>query len=126
MKLRIKGDSIRLRLTRREVEQLNSEGVVEAAVHFGGTTPPLVYRVKTSHDSAVSTAFDGRQLTISIPFSVADDWISSEQVGIEAFQTIDENQSLRILVEKDFACLTKREGEDESDAYPHPATAAFC
>jgi hypothetical protein len=27
---------------------------------------------------------------------------------------------LGILVEKDFACLAPREGEDESDMYPHP------
>jgi hypothetical protein len=27
---------------------------------------------------------------------------------------------LRILVEKDFACLAPREGEDESDMFPNP------
>jgi hypothetical protein len=27
---------------------------------------------------------------------------------------------LRIVVEKDFACLTAREGEDESDNFPNP------
>jgi hypothetical protein len=28
--------------------------------------------------------------------------------------------SLRITLEKDFACLAPREGEDESDNFPHP------
>jgi hypothetical protein len=27
---------------------------------------------------------------------------------------------LKILVEKDFACLTKRAGVDDVDTYPHP------
>jgi hypothetical protein len=30
---------------------------------------------------------------------------------------------LKILVEKDFACLAPREGEDESDMFPHPKAA---
>jgi hypothetical protein len=28
--------------------------------------------------------------------------------------------SLQILVEKDFACLTPRKGEDDGDAFPNP------
>ena len=31
-----------------------------------------------------------------------------------------DGDKLRILVEKDFVCLTGREDEDESDMYPHP------
>jgi hypothetical protein len=34
---------------------------------------------------------------------------------------------LNILVEKDFACLAPRAGEDERDMYPHPnADEAQC
>ena len=68
MKLRIRDNSIRLRLTRAEVMQ----------------------------------------------------WAASEQVSIAADETLDDGESLKILVEKDFACLAPREGEDESDRYPHP------
>ncbi len=39
-------------------------------------------------------------------------------------QLLDDGSMLDILVEKDFACLTKREGEDESDMYPHPEAGA--
>ncbi len=28
--------------------------------------------------------------------------------------------TLTLLLEKDFACLVEREGEDESDMFPHP------
>ena len=35
-------------------------------------------------------------------------------------QDVGGDEPLRILVEKDFACLVEREGEDDSDAFPHP------
>ena len=34
-------------------------------------------------------------------------------------QVLDDGSTLKVLVEKDFACLTERE-EDESDMFPHP------
>lgn len=45
---------------------------------------------------------------------------STEQVSIAANETLDVGDLLQILVEKDFACLVPREGEDESDIFPHP------
>ncbi len=126
MKLRIKGNSIRLRLTQREVEQLGTEGVVEEAVHLGGSNAPFIYGVRTSHDDFVTARFDGRQINVSIPLKAADDWIHSDEVGIETVQTTGDEKGVRILVEKDFACLTERSGEDESDAYPHPMKAVGC
>jgi len=47
-------------------------------------------------------------------------WAATEQVSIAANETLDDGDFLKILVEKDFACLAPREGEDESDMYPHP------
>ncbi len=35
-------------------------------------------------------------------------------------QRLDDGALLSILVEKDFACLAPREGEDDSDMYAHP------
>ena len=37
---------------------------------------------------------------------------------------LEDGDSLKILVEKDFACLVAREGEDESDMFPHPAAGS--
>ena len=126
MKLRIRGNSIRLRLTRSEVEQLASEGEVEEVVHFGQPDLPFTYRITTSNSEKVAARFEGRRISVSIPLAEADAWSGSEDVAVEGFQTIDENQRLRILVEKDYACLTEREGEDESDAFPNPSRAAKC
>lgn len=110
MKLRIKGNSVRLRLSKSDVETLGSEGVVEEEVHFGGPHSPLIYSLRTSHDDVISASFDGRGISISIPEPMADDWIGSEEVGMVAIQMVGENEGLRILVEKDFACLSGRRG----------------
>ena len=55
---------------------------------------------------------------------VAESWINSEQVGIEGAQQLDDSKTLRILVEKDFACLIEREDEDETDTFSNPRAAA--
>jgi hypothetical protein len=57
---------------------------------------------------------------------VVRNWASTEKAGFETQQEIGNGKSLRILVEKDFACLERRDGEDESDAFPHPVSAEKC
>ena len=47
-------------------------------------------------------------------------WATTEQVSIQGEQMLDDGGKLKILVEKDFVCLTGRDDEDESDMYPHP------
>ncbi len=47
--------------------------------------------------------------------------MGSQRTGVDCGgRDVDDGDSLKILVEKDFACLAPREGEDESDMYPHP------
>ncbi len=125
MKLRIRGNSIRLRLTRSEVEQLGRTGTVSEDVEFGATSPGFCYQLSATDDNIATHAkFEDHCLSISVPASQAERWIGSDEVGIEEMQSIDKNKFLRILVEKDFACLTERDGEEESDAFPNPAAAA--
>ena len=127
MKLRIRGSSIRLRLTKSEVLVLGESGKVEDAVAFGAATPEFHYELRTViDDDRVRAKFQANCLSISIPASEAKNWITSEQVSIEEMQPIDENRFLRILVEKDFACLTERNGEDDTNAFPNPLVEAKC
>jgi hypothetical protein len=126
MKLRIRGNSVRVRLTKSEVAQLETKGVVEDAVHLGGSSLPFSYCVRTAPEDAVSAAFDGERMSVSIPLDVASHWAGSDQIGIDAIQPVGEDDNVRILVEKDFACLTERKDEDESDAYPNPSKVAMC
>lgn len=127
MKLRIRGNSIRLRLTKSEVEHFGETGKVEDAVALGAETPGFRYELRTAanHDKT-GAKFEENCLSISIPPGEAKSWIGSEQVGIEAMQPIGDNECLRIQVEKDFACLTERTGEDDTDAFPNPFVHGKC
>ena len=119
MKLRIQDNSIRLRLTRSEVDALIEEGSVTASVSFPGGTR-LEYSLETSSLTGQPRAqFSTDRLVVQIPQAVARRWAVTEEVSITGAQPL-ENDELSILVEKDFACLTPREGEDEADMFPHP------
>lgn len=120
MKLRILNNSIRLRLTRNEVDTLHKEGLVKAHTDFPGDRD-FHYVVESSPASVKPGAFfSDRVMTVRLPDSTVRDWATSDEVSIKASQLLDGGETLKILVEKDFQCLTGREDEDESDMYPHP------
>ncbi|MFQ6007223.1 MAG: hypothetical protein ACE5OQ_17175 [Woeseia sp.] len=120
MKLRIRDNSIRLRLTQTEVDTVNMDGRVEARVSFPGGGG-LDYVVESTAVAAKPSAnFFDNALTISLPESDVRQWALTEQVSIAAEESLDEGGHLKILVEKDFACLAPRDDEDESDMFPHP------
>lgn len=120
MKLRMRGSSVRLRLTRGEVDALASKGRVEESASFPGGGR-FAYALATGRDAARVTArFDGTTLLVTVPEAQARTWAGNEEVGFEAEERTESGETLRVLVEKDFACLKPREGEDDEDAYPHP------
>jgi hypothetical protein len=66
-------------------------------------------------------------LTVRVPHLDIVRWADSDQVTISADQKLGDGDTLAILVEKDFACLAPRDGEDESDMFPNPrADSAQC
>lgn len=117
MKLRIRGNSIRLRLSRGEVEQFANDEPVAEVVDFG--TRRLTYALEWSENGTVDALFDGERIAVRIPKANGLDWALSDQVSVSA-----ETGDLRILIEKDFACLSPRPGEDESDMFENPSAEA--
>jgi hypothetical protein len=125
VKLRMKGDSLRLRLTRAEVQQLAQTGSVEERVHISAQGV-LVYRIRgVPPQAALGATFDNGVIEIQVPEHTAREWCESELVTLDAVQrhgAVD----LRIVVEKDFACLAPRSDEDESDNFRHPNDRSPC
>ena len=120
MKLRIRDDSIRLRLERGEVDALANDGVVAARTHFGNGCE-FRYRIESRSDiSDAGASFADATLAVHLPAAAVAAWAGSEQVSIRARQAAGRGSELAILVEKDFACLAPRPDEDESDMFPHP------
>jgi hypothetical protein len=120
MKLRMQGNSIRLRLKRGEVEQLIKDRSVEEKIVFGADQA-LLYRLQVSRTATVpQAAFKAGVIVIEVPAEMASHWAQSEEVGIEATQ-----DSLQILIEKDFACLNGPE-EQNVDTFPNPLAGTSC
>ena len=119
MKLRIKGPSLRLRLTQGEVRALLEEGSVEERVPFSAGVN-LIYRLKRDAAAGdISASFRNGVVEILVPEGDAREWCTSEMVTLAHEQGLPDG-ALRITLEKDFACLAPREGEDESDNLPNP------
>jgi hypothetical protein len=120
MKLRIRDNSIRLRLTRGEVETLREDGLVSCRTAFPGGRD-FQYLLESSPASVNPAAFfSDCIMTVRLPETTVLAWATTEQVSIRGEQLLDDGEKIDILVEKDFTCLAPREGEDESDMYPHP------
>lgn len=119
MKLRIQNNSVRLRLTRTEVDRLARNGEVAAFTGFPGEQA-LRYAVKSGDPGSVAARFEADAIVVTIPAAEVHDWAMSDRVSIRGSEPLTGGDSLAILVEKDFACLKPREGDDESDMFAHP------
>lgn len=122
MKLRIRGNSVRLRLSRTELEALAETGAAEDRARFGAGGE-LVYRVAVAPDGEVRAAFSGQAVAVTVPQPLLERWLDPAEVSIRGEQPVGDGESLRILVEKDFACLAPRPDEDDADLFPNPAAS---
>ena len=119
MKIRIKDNSVRLRLTQKEVGEFEINKKVTAKTNFANSTT-LSYQLVWRNDERFDAQFENNEITIGVPFSIGKNWLNPNQVGMEESLHINNGSKLRVLVEKDFACLTERVDEDESDNFPNP------
>jgi hypothetical protein len=121
MKLRIKGDSLRLRVGPSEVERLIASGRVEETIHFAPGVH-LAYALLHSETAACLAASRTRdEVTVIVPTSVAQAWAIGNDVGI--YGTVPNGSgSLSLAIEKDFACLDSSRAGNR-DTYPNPKAA---
>ncbi len=121
MKIRIRGNSVRLRLKRGEVDQLAAGTSIVEETHFPDAV--LTYRLDVSDNSSISATFNNGSLAVNLPLSRVLVWASTDEVSLFAEQELPGSDSLSLLVEKDFKCLEPghhRDCEDDEDTFPHP------
>lgn len=118
MKLRIEGNSIRLRLRKSEVENLAQSGRVREVTCIPGGSFNYMLQLKTgiSELDALKTQ-DG--IIVYMPEADGKAWANSERVGFQAQIAVESDLKLDILVEKDFVCLD-RDPTVQKDHYPNP------
>ncbi len=119
MKIRIKGNFIRYRLTQTEVKTLAETGRLAEETHFDGEQKfGYVLETKAGISGLLANFHDGK-ITMFIPVEFAQKWFDEERVGFENESEVAPGVSLKLLLEKDFVCLDDSE-EDQSDNYPNP------
>lgn len=122
MKLRIKGSSVRMRVTKSEMDKFAKEGLVEELVEFGPAT--LTYRLQRSDAPTMSATFADNTLTVYMPADKADEWARTEKVGYEHNMDTGDGKKLYLLLEKDFKCLDETH-ENQDDNYDNPAAILY-
>ena len=127
MKLRIKGSSLRVRVTRSEVQRLLSSECLEDTIYFAPSADArLTYALR--QESSVDrpqVRYAENRVEILVPSDRAIAWGATDQVGIAEDISLGDLGSLALLIEKDFACLDRSEEENE-DTFPNPNAGVTC
>ncbi len=112
MKIRIKDNSVRYRLTQSDVRQLAQTGFICNLTKFINRT--FIYAIESVDDTDLSAAFVENSIILKMPKVMIEALDNTDKVGFDG-----ENGKLKLLIEKDFTCLDNTI-EDQNDNYPNP------
>jgi hypothetical protein len=127
MKLRIKGNSLRLRISRSEMDRLVHTGRIEDTVQF---TPVAgeSFTYALEHDGntgQVAVRYVSGSVAVVVPTAQVMRWTVESEVGIYESLVLDASNSLDLILEKDFACIDGSDA-DNADTFQNPNEAAAC
>jgi len=117
MKIRIKGNSLRYRLTKSDIDCFSNNGYIEETIYFGNQK--LAYALQRFQVDELTADFNDQKIVLYVPLAIAEEWTTTDRVGFE-----NNNTCLYLLIEKDFKCLDNV-AEDQSDNYPNPLSGAL-
>jgi hypothetical protein len=125
MKLRIKGNSMRLRVSPSEMKRLLIAGRIEEVIHFGPEADAkLTYALEqAASNQEIAVRYRPQEVTVVLSTENARNWAEGDEVGIYGAFYVGHGQ-LELVVEKDFACLDRREGNE--DTFPNPKGNQVC
>ncbi|HVJ85005.1 MAG TPA: hypothetical protein VM452_05125 [Caulifigura sp.] len=128
MKLRIHGQTIRVRIDQHDLEQLLRDGRVTDETRFGDEPDrcfSCLLEIAGPPNSLPGVDYDRGRFVIQLGRDTANDWRNADLVG---FKTTREEggRMIRLMLEKDFACLDRPVGEEREDAYAFLNPAEHC
>jgi hypothetical protein len=128
MKLRIQGNSLRVRVGRAELAHFLSEGRITDTIRF--TPAPearLTYALEVSQADTSQTQlrYTTQEIAVILGSRQVAQWRLETEVGIYTRVPIGAGDSLDVIVEKDFACLD-RSDKDNKDTFANPLAATNC
>jgi len=120
MKIRMKNNSLRLRLTRPEVELFGQEKYIEGRTEFGSAV--FIYAMQCDDGAEeIFAELADTKITMHIPLTIAETFVNTEIVAFQHEQMLGSGEKLFLLVEKDFKCIDGEVLEDQSDNYDNPS-----
>ena len=119
MKIRIKGNALRIRLSRSEVDRFGAEGYLDDRTEFHNGIFTYALK-KVQGGEALTAGFEHSTITMFVPDVMLAEWISTEKVGYSNTMDTGNGNSLFLLLEKDFKCLDAEGVEDQSDNFENP------
>jgi len=102
MKLRIRGNSLRLRVSKTELATIAETGKVEDTVRFS-SEQSLRYGIEVRPTGAVTATFADAAILVTLPKARLGLWLRPDEVSVEGSQPIGRGKVLQILLEKDEA-----------------------
>ena len=118
MKLRIQGNSLRLRLNRSDVEQFRTSGICVESLRFDSDSH-LTYTLETSSRlTGMEVQYVQDSIRVRLPLDMAEEWAGSDRISL----SLSRAGGPSLLIEKDFQCLHREERNpaDDADAFPNP------
>lgn len=115
MKLRFRGNSLRLRVNRREVATLAGGETLREQVRFPGNCE-LNYLLESSGGTSPAASFDGNTIRIAAPLADVQTWANSELIGLY-FDVAVNPELLKVSIEKDLECVDGPLEERDPEAF---------
>ena len=112
MKIRIKGNSIRLRLTKTDVQTLKQTGLVEEKTIVNSEEIFSYSLMISDKIDKIAATFQNNKMTVFLSNEEAKILTEMEEITVQGSQ----ENGLFLLVEKDLQCLDTT-SEDQSDMY---------
>lgn len=117
MKIRIRKNTIRYRLDKADMEQLDQKGQVAEKTPIAGGL--LTFLVQTSDTPEPRITLEPFSVILTLPEKTARPVIRGEQTGLSLELPTSSDEPLRVLLEQDFRCLIPR-SEEDANAFDNP------
>jgi hypothetical protein len=117
MKIRIKGNSVRYRLSKSEVALFGETGLVSEQTELMLGT--LTYELQRASCENLTVEFSNQTIRFLVPETIASAWVQTDEIGYQHKMLLPNGKEVFLLLEKDFVCIDNT-FEDQSDNYPNP------
>ena len=116
MKLRCISNSVRMRLDKSDIRSLLETGKKEEKVSLHRSTSFTFSLVLDKKATLPKASFNAGSLVVGLPYKQGMEWAKNDVVSLKHVQEVDSENSLELLIEKDFPCKD-RPGEDKSNTF---------